>query len=240
MPAEGGFTGVSNAAGEVSRDLQNAANKQQTQNLTQAAQTGQQPGFMPRAKRALLRTGAGTTRMISGATSPTNQAIALGTVAAPEIAAPLLIGHGLYTGVSNAPDALRGSADAAEKSLGGFSEAAGGGAVGKGVIDDPSLTGFARARRVLTPADTPTYQRIISPNSSGAAEQLSDVETWNRARPDLSQESKANPVLAEQPDGAFAGQRLGVMNLRQNTQASAERLWNGPNNSSVIPTHARR
>jgi len=127
VPEGSGFTGVSNAAGEVSQDLQDAANRQQTQNLQQTAQTGQQPGLGARAKRAVLQTGADATRMISGATSPANQAIALATVATPEVAAPLLIGHGLYTGVSNAPDALRGNADAAERSLGGFSEAAGGG-----------------------------------------------------------------------------------------------------------------
>src|ERR1700722_11940385 len=225
VPEGSGFTGVSTAADEVSHDLQDAATKQQTSNLTQTAKTGQQPGFGARTKRALLQTGADTTRMISGATSPTSQAIALGTMAAPEYAAPLLIGHGLYTGLSNAPDALRGNADAAEKSLGGFSEAAGGGAVAKGIIDDPSLTGFSRARRVLTPSDAVTYQRIISPNSTGAAAQLSDLETWNRARPYLSQESKINPVVAEQTQGPFAGQRLGVMNLRQNAQAAAKSLW---------------
>lgn len=105
-----------------------------------------------------------------------------------------------------------GTSAAAPETLEGAANAAG------GVIP--------AARRMLTPSDTQMYQRIINPQSAKAAEQLSDVETWNRARPYLSQESQLNPVLAKQTEGPFAGQRLGVMNLRQNAQAASDKLWN--------------
>jgi hypothetical protein len=236
VPEGSGFTGVSNAAGEVSQDLQDAANKQQTQNLTQAA-TGQQPGFGARTKRALLQTGADTTRMISGATSPANQAIALGTIAAPEIAAPLFIGHGLYTGLSNAPDALKGNPDAAERSLGGFSEAASGGALGKGIIDNPSLTGFARARP--TPDMPPGLSADATANLSDKSARLGTNDVFRAASPSSANPgfrerlSIAAPDLAEmqrrtplQTSGGILNPDFRIREFTTNANSYLDDLWN--------------
>jgi hypothetical protein len=64
-----------------------------------------------------------------GTVTPTQGAIAGAAVLAPEVVGPALVAHGGYTAIKNAPAAIQGNPDAAEASLTGAAEAAGGGAM---------------------------------------------------------------------------------------------------------------
>jgi hypothetical protein len=53
------------------------------------------------------------------------------------------------------------------------------------------------------------------------------MDEFDRAAPYLADEAKVNPVIAKQTEGPYKGQRMGVMNYRQNAQGAAQKLWEG-------------
>ncbi|MDA4120461.1 MAG: hypothetical protein OK436_07740, partial [Thaumarchaeota archaeon] len=55
---------------------------------------------------------------------------------------------------------------------------------------------------------------------------MEDTTTFNRAKPYLAQQERETPVINKQTEGQFAGQKMGVMNYRQNAQAAGYKLWN--------------
>jgi hypothetical protein len=56
--------------------------------------------------------------------------------------------------------------------------------------------------------------------------QLESRQTFKQAAPYLAEQERQTPVLNKQPKGPLKGQKLGVMNYRQNAQAAAGNLWN--------------
>jgi hypothetical protein len=156
VPEGAGLTGVSTATGELAQSAEKRRDAAEVANLSNAAKapsrtsgvagmfspppentpnrpSPQPSAFYDLASRAL--------RTISGATSPTSQAIAAGGAVAPEIVGPALAAHGLYNAGKNAPEALKGNPEAAEASLGGLSEAAGGGALTGGALTTKPTVG---------------------------------------------------------------------------------------------------
>lgn len=69
------------------------------------------------------------------------------------------------------------------------------------------------------------YQRTVSPSGAKAEAQLESRQTFNRAAPYLAEQERQTPVFNKQPEGPLKGQKLGVMNYRQNAQAAAQTLW---------------
>jgi hypothetical protein len=113
-----------------------------------------------------------------------------------------------------------GNPDALQNFLFSGSEAAGG-AAGAG--------GWAKSVRAKIPPPEVkarnTYQKIVQPGGGSAGDQLETMEEFDRAAPYLAEEARTNPVQAQQTEGPFKGQRLGVMNYRQNAQAAGKKLW---------------
>lgn len=92
-------------------------------------------------------------RVGAGLTHPYTVMTAAGAAAAPEIVGPALIGHGLYTGASSTPDALRGNPDAAERALLGYSEAAAGGAATGATFRGTSIPSLEKAKALFQQVD---------------------------------------------------------------------------------------
>jgi hypothetical protein len=129
VPEGAGFTGVSTAAGEVAEAAKNKAKEAETSELGNIAH-GAAPSTGAKLKQLGYNTLGSVAGTVSGATSPTSQAIALGTVLAPEITGPALIAHGGYGVAKNAGDiADKGwTPENAEGLFGSGAEMAGGGA----------------------------------------------------------------------------------------------------------------
>jgi hypothetical protein len=72
---------------------------------------------------------------------------------------------------------------------------------------------------------TQAYQKIIAPATSKAIEQMDDVETIRRAMPYLGEQERLTPVKPGAGAGP-KGQKLGVLNYRQNADMAADKLWN--------------
>lgn len=198
-------------------DLVNAAAGKPRQGLTD---------FTPAKGYDLLARGAHT---ISGATSPGAAALTAATIAAPEVVAPAVIAHGGLGTIEGLWDTYKKgwNPETSEKTLGSASELAGGLAVGAHAIGaGPGPITEAIKDRNPVARGTQAYQKTIAPSTSKAIEQLDDTETIKRAMPYLSEQEKLTPVQAKQTSGPQAGQRLGVMNYRQNALTAADRLWN--------------
>lgn len=178
LPEGAGFTGVSEAAGEAAKFAERKRNEAEQSHLHELAVTGKNnapmSAYSPSAGWDLA---ARTAKTVSGMTSPTSQAVALGTVAAPEIVGPALVAHGGYTALKHAPGALGGNPEEAEASLGGLAEATGGTAITHGALTTKptvkqslaeSTTGKAvspivdLAQRAMSRLRTPEAQQALT------------------------------------------------------------------------------
>lgn len=230
MVAQGGMTGVGSALGEAAKALSEKSEQAHERDLSKAAAGipgARYSAFTPAAGYDLASRAA---RLGSGLLSPEGQATAVATAAAPEIMGPALIAHGGFGTIKAGEDIGKHgfTPENTEQLLSSGSEVVGGGAAAAHGIARP---GTGRAIEALrgNPQEraTQAYQKIIAPGGSPAIEQMDDAETIRRAAPYLSEQEKASPVQAKQPKGtANEGQRLGVMNYRQNALAAGEKLWN--------------
>ena len=226
MPEGAGLTGVSTAAGELAADAEKKRNAAETGNLADAAKNGQRPAGMfqpppdntpnhPKPQPAgMYDLASRALRTVSGATSPTSQAIALATVAAPEIMGPAMIAHGSYNALKHAPGAFAGNPEEAEASLGGASEAVGGGAV----------TGGAVTTR-------PTLRESLAESTTGkAVKPVTDIaqSAINRLRTPPAQEAltqAAQPgvrIPKAQESIAIAGPRIQQIRQAQGVEIPAK------------------
>jgi hypothetical protein len=160
VPEGAGLTGVSTATGEAAQSAEKRRDAAEVANLSNVAKapprtsgvagmfspppentpnhpSPQPSAFYDLASRAL--------RTVSGATSPTSQAIAVGGAVAPEIVGPALAAHGLYNAAKSAPEAFQGNPEAAERALSSASEAAGGGALTGGALTTKPTVGESLA-----------------------------------------------------------------------------------------------
>lgn len=71
-----------------------------------------------------------------------------------------------------------------------------------------------------------SYLETVQPKGTGSVNQLETMQEFDRAAPYLKQAQAESPVLAKQPSGPLKGQRLGVLNYRQNALTAADKLWN--------------
>lgn len=138
MLSSGDLLGLSTILSGLSRKAQAKANTQEGGYLSARA-----------GNDALAR----TAKVGAGLTHPFTLMTAAGAAAAPEIVGPALIGHGLYTGVSNTPEALKGNPDAAQSALLGYSEAAAGGAGTAATLRGTSLPSFGKAKALFQQVD---------------------------------------------------------------------------------------
>jgi hypothetical protein len=171
--------------------------------------------------------GAATLRTAAGTQSPTNLGIAAGTAAMPEVALPLLaaggIAHGGYKTASGAYGlATKGATpEKVGDTLGGTGEL-----LGSVALVKPAVSAVSDTLTPPTLRATNLYQRAVAPGGTTAEGQLESRETFDRAAPYLAEQERATPVLNKQPaDSPFAGQKMGVMNYRQNAQGAAKSLW---------------
>jgi hypothetical protein len=210
-------TGMPMGEFQPAEDAQRQAAEENIKNLGNVAKTGQDlPGSL--TKQTALRTIGDISGVAEGAFSPTSIAIAAANTN-PWTGIPVdaaFVGHGLFNAGVNAPSAVQGNPDAVQKSLFGLSEAAGGAAGVKG--------GFEGTADPLTKASR-SYQQVVSPKGTSALSQLENSEEFNRAAPYLKQAEAESPVQAKQTSGPLKGQRLGVLNYRQNALAAADKLW---------------
>jgi Zeta toxin len=128
------------AAGDLSGELgkvgdwaQKKAEEKQTEllgNIAKGTATPPKPTELGSSASDAYDLLARTARMGSGATSPTNVAIGVAAMLAPEIVAPALIAHGGYGAIKSGQDiAEHGlTPENTEQGLGSLAEAAGGGA----------------------------------------------------------------------------------------------------------------
>lgn len=150
----------------------NKAEQNRQENLSAAA-NGQPQPHSEVTNSALGMLGS-TGKMASQATTPQGLATTGAAMVAPEIVGPALIAHGGYTAAKNAPAALQGNPDAVEKSLGGLSEAAGGGALsGQAIagglgntVTGRAIQSGAQATGIATPEAVPSLMRAIKPTNS--------------------------------------------------------------------------
>src|SRR5882757_15394 len=119
---------------EPTADAAKVLEEQETGNLANVAKTGKQ---LPHAgfNRSALDALKSVSGMAESATSPKSVGLGLGLATVPEIVGPAMVAHGSYEGIKHAPGALKGNPEEAEKSLSGFSEAAGGGAATTGAFE---------------------------------------------------------------------------------------------------------
>src|SRR5208282_1380455 len=150
---------ISTAAGEVAAAAKNRARQIEVAQLKDAAQ-GVEPSTGSKLKHLGLNTVGSTAQMISGATSPASQAIGVGMAVLPEVVGPALVAHGLGTAAVHAPGAIKGNPEEAESSLGGLSEAAGGGAAT--VHGFTGGGGLQRIGKATAPARIALAQKAVS------------------------------------------------------------------------------
>jgi hypothetical protein len=137
------------------------------------------------ASNFAYRAAGSAANMGAGMVSPKGIATGAALAVAPEIAGPAMVAHGLYTGGKNTRAALQGNPDAVEQALGGYSEAAMGGAVAgtaiRGGIGNTNTAAAGRATlqagktvagkllpALIDPEPTVLMTKAIKPTNSKA------------------------------------------------------------------------
>lgn len=163
---------ASSGLSELGDMAKESAEKQQTDTLTRAAKTGQQPGAGDKTSLFMKNALASTLKMGAGAVSPQGQATAAGMVFAPEIVGPAIAAHGLATTAAHAPGAVKGNPEEAERALGGAAETVGGAAgtadAFSGVPNTVNLArrSMAATRQAIGSEMTPTQAMTVRPEGA--------------------------------------------------------------------------
>lgn len=149
-------------------------------------------------KQGATGTIADVAGLVHGAASPAGIATTAATIAAPEVMAPALVAHGLYSGVKGWGDIS--NPDVLQNELSAASEVAGGAAMGAGTIaakGGPVVQGIRSqiAQRAVNAAPAEAlnnFQKAIPSTKSAPY----DPADYQAARPYLEQEHQLNSIDA--------------------------------------------